>query len=70
VRRAGIEARPHGFGSSVRTLIAETKSVSREVAEMVLAHRPTSEVIGASERTDFLHQRKEITQKWPAYVLG
>ena len=70
MKRAGVDARPHGFRSTLRTWIAETQSVSLEVAEMVLAHRPASKVVRSYERTDFLNQRKEIMEKWAAYLLG
>ena len=69
-KRAGIEARPHGFRSTLRRWIAETQNLSLEVAEMVLAHRPASKVVRANERTDFLDQRREIMGKWAAYLLG
>jgi len=68
-KRAGIEARPHGFRSTLRTWIAETQSVSLEVAEMVLAHRPASKVVRAYERTDFLDQRKDIMEKWAVFLI-
>ena len=70
MKRAGVDARPHGFRSTLRTWIAETQSVSLEVAEMVLAHRPASKVVRAYERTDFLDQRKEIMEKWDKYLFG
>ncbi|MAR66409.1 MAG: hypothetical protein CL833_04050 [Crocinitomicaceae bacterium] len=70
MKKAGIEARPHGFRSTLRTWIAETENVNLEVAEMVLAHRPASKVVRAYERTDFLDQRREIMGKWAAYLLG
>ena len=69
MKRAGVDARPHGFRSTLRTWIAETQSVSLEVAEMVLAHRPASKVVRAYERTDFLDQRREIMEKWALYLL-
>ena len=70
MKRAGIEARPHGFRSTLRTWIAETQSVSIDVAEMVLAHRPASKVVRAYERTDFLNQRREIMENWAKYLRG
>jgi len=68
MKRMGIDARPHGFRSTLRTWIAETQSVSLEVAEVVLTHRPASTVVRAYERTDFLDQRKEITNNWAAFL--
>jgi len=70
MKREGIDARPHGFRSTLRTWIAETQSASLEVAEMVLAHRPASKVVRAYERTDFLDQRRDILENWAAYLLG
>ena len=70
MKRAGIEARPHGFRSTLRTWIAETQSVSLEVAEMVLAHRSASKVVRAYERTDFLEQRRGIMEEWAALLSG
>ena len=68
MKRVGIDARPNGFRSTLRTWIAETQSVSLEVAEVVLTHRPASTVVRAYERTDFLDQRKEITNNWAAFL--
>jgi len=69
MKRAGIDAQPHGSRSTLRTWIAETQSVSLEVAEMVLAHRPVSKVVRAYERTDFLDQRRDIMEKWVDYLI-
>ncbi|MBI1341250.1 tyrosine-type recombinase/integrase, partial [bacterium] len=38
MRRAGLEARPHGFRTSLRVWLAEQTDAPREVAETILAH--------------------------------
>ena len=38
MERRGLEARPHGFRTSLRTWLAETTDAPHEVAEAMLSH--------------------------------
>lgn len=66
-KRRRIEARPHGFRSSLRTWLAETTDAPREVAEACLAHVNAGKVEAAYRRTDFLERRRVLMERWGAY---
>lgn len=68
--RAGLEYRPHGFRASLRNWIEEELSARYEVAEAVLAHVVGGAVERAYRRTDYLEQRREIMEKWGAFVTA
>ncbi|MXO02894.1 tyrosine-type recombinase/integrase [Shinella zoogloeoides] len=68
MERRGMEARPHGFRSSLRDWIAETTNTSYEVAETTLGHIVGGKVERAYRRTDFLEQRRALLELWAYYV--
>ncbi len=70
MERRGLEARPHGFRSSLRTWCAEATDTPRDVAEMVLAHITGSKVEQSYRRTDFLEQRRILMERWARHVTG
>jgi integrase len=70
MERRGLEARPHGFRSSLRTWIAETTDAPHEVAEAMLSHVTDSAVVRTYRRTDFLKQRLALTERWADHVTG
>ena len=70
MERRGLEARPHGFRTSLRTWLAETTDAPHEVAEAMLAHTADSGVVRAYRRTDFLEQRLALTERWADYLTG
>ena len=70
MERRGMEERPHGFRSSLRTWLAETTEAPREVAETILAHVAGSSVERAYRRTDFLEQRRALMERWADHVTG
>ena len=47
MKRRGMEARPHGFRTSLRVWLAEATDASHEVAEMMLAHQTGGKVVNA-----------------------
>lgn len=67
--RAGYEARPHGFRSSLRDWIAETTDTPHDVAETMLGHTVGGAVERAYRRTDFLEQRRVLMERWADHVL-
>jgi integrase len=70
MERATLEARPHGFRSSLRDWIAETTDTPHEVAEMVLSHKVGGTVERAYRRTDFIEQRRILMERWAHVVTG
>ena len=70
MERRGLEARPHGFRSSLRDFISETTNTPHDVAEACLAHSTGSSVETAYKRTDFLEQRRALLERWAGHVTG
>ena len=69
MERRGLEARPHGFRTSLRTWLAECTDAPNEVAETVLAHTVGGSVERAYRRTDFLEQRRVLMERWAGHVI-
>ncbi|MGK7652425.1 tyrosine-type recombinase/integrase [Roseovarius sp. B08] len=70
MKRRGLDARPHGFRSSLRTWCAEATDTPENVAEAALAHVTGSKVARAYRRTDFLEQRRVLMERWADHVTG
>ena len=70
MRRTGLDARPHGFRSSLRVWLAECTDAPHEVAETVLQHVAGSKVTRAYRRTDFIEQRRALMERWADHVAG
>lgn len=70
MERRGLEARPHGFRTSLRTWLAEATDAPHEVAEAMLGHVTDSGVVRAYRRTDFLEQRRALAERWAVHVTG
>lgn len=70
MERQGMEARPHGFRSSLRDWLAEATDAPHEVAETMLGHVTDSTVVRAYRRTDFLEQRRVLAERWADHVTG
>lgn len=70
MRRAGLEARPHGFRSSLRVWLAECTDAPHEVAETVLQHAVGNKVTRAYQRSDHLIQRAALMVRWADHVTG
>jgi integrase len=70
MERRSLEARPHGFRTSLRTWLAEATDAPHEVAEAMLAHVTDSSVVRAYRRTDFLEQRRVLAERWSDHVTG
>ncbi|GAA6165469.1 hypothetical protein NBRC116590_31730 [Pelagimonas sp. KU-00592-HH] len=69
MERRGLEARPHGFRSSLRVWLAETTDASHEVAETMLGHVVGTSVERAYRRTDFLEQREALLARWAEHLI-
>ncbi|HEV2897374.1 MAG TPA: integrase arm-type DNA-binding domain-containing protein [Pseudaminobacter sp.] len=70
MERRDMEARPHGFRSSLRDWLAECTDAPHEVAETVLGHIAGNAVTKAYRRTDFLEQRRKLADRWADHVTG
>lgn len=70
MERRDLEARPHGFRTSLRTWLAEVTDAPHEVAEAMLAHVTDSGVVRAYRRTDYLEQRAKLGERWADHVTG
>jgi integrase len=70
MERRGLEARPHGFRTSLRTWLAEATDAPHEVAEAMLAHVADSGVVRAYRRTDWIEQRRALAERWADHVTG
>lgn len=70
MERRGLNARPHGFRTSLRTWLAEATDAPHEVAEAMLAHVVDGSVVRAYRRTDFLEQRAALAERWADHVTG
>lgn len=68
--REGLEARPHGFRSSLRDWIAEATETPHDIAETVLGHTVGGSVERAYRRTDFIEQRRNLMVRWSQHVTG
>ncbi len=70
MERRGMDARPHGFRSSLRNWLAEATEAPHEVAEGCLAHVVGGSVERAYRRTDYLDQRRVLMARWAKLVCG
>jgi len=70
MERRGLEARPHGFRTSLRTWLAEATDARHEVAEAMLGHATDSGVVRAYRRTDWIEQRLALAERWADHVTG
>ena len=70
LERRGLEARPHGFRSSLRDWLADATDAPHEVAETMLGHVVDGSAVRAYRRTDFLEQRRMLAERWANHVTG
>ncbi len=70
MERRDMQARPHGFRSSLRVWLAEATDARHEVAETMLGHVVGSAVERAYRRTDYLEQRRALLERWALYMTS
>jgi integrase len=68
--RRGLDARPQGFRTSLRTWLAKTTDAPHEVAETMLGHVTDSSVVRAYRHIDFPEQRRALVERWAEHVTG
>lgn len=66
----GEAGRPHGFRSSFRTWVQDTRACDWDVAEMVLAHVVGGRVERTYARSDLLDERAAVMVRWADYVTA
>ena len=66
----GEAGRPHGFRSSFRTWVQETRACDYDVAETVLAHQVGGKVERTYARSDLLDERAAVMGRWADYVTA
>ena len=67
LRRAGIDATPHGFRSSFKDW-ARNHGIDNEISELCLAHVEGSKTVQAYARDDLLEQRRPVMQQWADFL--
>jgi integrase len=70
MERRKMEARPHGFRTSLRVWLSEATDAPYEVAEMMLAHSVGTTTGKTYDRTDRLEQRRSLLARWAQFVSG
>ena len=70
MERMKLNARPHGFRSSLRDWLAEATDTTHEVAESCLSHVVGGSVERAYRRTDYIEQRQIVMARWAKHVTG
>lgn len=68
LRRAGYEARPHGFRASFRTWVEEQTDTPYEIKETALGHKVDSKTVEAYQRSDRLEKRRGLLEQWADYL--
>jgi integrase len=64
----GGEATVHGFRSTLRDWAAERTTISREVAEMALAHVIGDKVEAAYRRGELMKKRAAMMEQWARFI--
>lgn len=67
MERREMEARPHGFRSSLRVFLAE-KGCPRDIGELILAHSVMGKVEASYMRSDLLEIRRSWMDRWARWV--
>lgn len=68
--RRGLDARPHGFRSTLRVWLSEQTDAPFEISELMIGHIVGSSVTRAYQRSDFLEQRRDLFNRWSAHVTN
>lgn len=68
MERRGLEARPHGFRSTLRVWLGEQTDAQFEIKELMIGHVVGTSVTRAYQRSDFLEQRRDLFERWGTFV--
>ena len=69
LRHTGTGATVHGFRATFKSWCMET-GVSRELAELSLAHTYMGDAEASHVRTDLLERRRPVMARWGRFVTG
>ena len=69
-RRLEVDATTHGFRSSFRDWVAETRPEDRDAAEAQLAHSLGGKVETAYLRTTLFERRRELVLAWADFLMA
>ena len=61
---------PHGFRSSFRTWVDDTRPEDADAAERALAHEDANAVRGAYRRSDLFDRRIPLMRAWAEWCEG
>ena len=67
-KKMGVGFTVHGFRSSFMDWVAEVHPQRLLEAERALDHQIGNQVQRAYLRTDFLEQRRELAERWSAFL--
>jgi integrase len=70
-KRMGVDAEtavPHGWRATARTVAVEVLKVPAEIVEMQLAHEVKDSLGRAYNRTQWIHERRNLMQQWADYL--
>jgi len=67
-KKMGVGFTVHGFRSSFMDWVAEVHPQRLLEAERALDHQIGTQVQRAYLRTDFLEQRRELAERWSAFL--
>jgi len=70
MKRAGYDARPHGFRATFRTWVEEQTDTAYEVKEAALGHVVDTGTVRAYQRSDRLEKRRELMVAWESCLIG
>ena len=70
LKRMEAPSTVHGFRSAFRDWAAEATQAPAEVAEMALAHAVGSATVQAYLRSDLFDRRRDLMDRWAAFVTG
>lgn len=68
VKELGYAVDVHGFRTSFKTWATEKTNLPNDVSERALAHAVKSKVEAAYNRSDLFDLRRELMQRWEAYL--
>jgi integrase len=69
-QQAELNARPHGFRSTLRVWLTEKAQANNDVAEVIIAHKTGTNVERAYNRPDYLEQRRGYMKNWAEFLVS
>jgi integrase len=70
MKKAGYDARPHGFRATFRTWCEECSDADYETTEACLGHAVDTGVQAAYQRSDRLEKRRALLSQWEHFLTA